>query len=166
MESLIALQNELTLIIKETTPLMIVCMGNELRGDDAIGVHIGNRLHEEIPHLKESILITHTVPVNFLSKIVNYDPSVLIFVDAIDLGIDPGTIALFDAHSVINTQSTSTHYQEMEDLVLFLQKEMKQLPAIKIIGIQIKETPFTIGINKALTESAEKLIDILTKLLR
>ncbi|MHA2029453.1 MAG: hydrogenase maturation protease [Candidatus Kariarchaeaceae archaeon] len=166
MESLIALQDELTSIIKETTQLMIVCMGNELRGDDAIGVYIGNRLLEELPHLKERILITHTVPVNFLSKIVNYDPSVLIFVDAIDLEVDPGTIALFDHHSIINTQSTSTHYQEMEDLILFLQKEMKQLPDIKIIGVQVKETPYTVGINKVLTESSEKLIDILTKLLR
>lgn len=146
----------------------MVCMGNELRADDEVGLYIGKTLAEK-SHT-EQIILAHNVPANFLSKIVSQEPESLLFVDAIDLrqyesDIRAGTIALFDPSVTTNTGATTTHYQEMDDLLGFIKRELGYEPLTRILGIQIATTELMAPMTPEVKVKADQLIELINDLL-
>ena len=83
----------------------VVCIGNELCGDDAAGPVIAKRLAGKVPW---DVHDAQTVPESFLMKIVERRPDTVLLIDALDFGAAPGAIELFDA-SRLGGQGPSTH---------------------------------------------------------
>lgn len=93
-----------------------VGVGSRLRGDDAVGSMIAERLAER--GLK-NCLDCGQAPENYLGKIVGLRPREVLFVDAADFGAAPGTIRLFPADS-FQAQSISTHSAGLSTVMDFL----------------------------------------------
>ena len=88
------------------TPITaIVCVGNELCGDDGAGVEVARQLAGTVPW---DVYDTQTVPESFLMKIVARKPRSLVLVDALDFGAPPGTVELIETDRLTG-QGPSTH---------------------------------------------------------
>lgn len=88
-----------------TARSVIVCVGNEMSGDDAAGPEIARRITGRIPW---EVFDVHTAPENFLMKIVAARPDTVLLVDALSFDADPGSVELFAAEAVVG-QGPSTH---------------------------------------------------------
>ncbi len=88
-----------------TSSTVIVCIGNELRGDDGAAVEVARRLVNAVPW---EIFNAQNAPENFLMKIVDRKPQSLILVDALDFAAAPGAVQLMEADQV-GGEGPSTH---------------------------------------------------------
>jgi hydrogenase maturation protease len=113
-----------------TPTTAIVCVGSELRGDDAAGVEIARRLIGTVPW---RVFNTQTAPESFLMKIVEGRPQSLVLVDALDFGAPGGAVALLEADG-IEGQSPSTHGPAPSAFLRIVQM-MHQCPCF-VLGIQ------------------------------
>lgn len=84
---------------------VIVCVGNDLCGDDGAGPAVAAALAGALPW---HVLDTQTVPESFLMKIVDRKPESVVLIDALDFAAPPGTVDLVDADR-IGGQGPSTH---------------------------------------------------------
>jgi len=86
-------------------PLAVVGVGNALRGDDAFGPAVVAAL-EPCPALR--LFDVQAVPESFLVPIVSSGCAGVLFVDAADLGVSPGRVALVPAEHLAEVD-ISTH---------------------------------------------------------
>ena len=84
---------------------IVVCVGNELCGDDGAGVAVARALAGGLPW---KILDTQTVPESFLMTIVNAEPESVVLIDALDFGAAPGAVELVESDR-LGGQGPSTH---------------------------------------------------------
>jgi len=83
----------------------IVCVGNQLRGDDGAGAAVAGKLGADMPW---RVFDTQTAPESFLMKIAAGKPESVVLIDALDFGAAPGAIELFEPDR-IEGASPSTH---------------------------------------------------------
>jgi len=86
-------------------PIAVVGIGNALRGDDAFGPAVVAAL-EPCPALR--LFDVQAVPESFLIPIVSSGCAGVLFVDAADLGAEPGRVALVPAEHLAEVD-ISTH---------------------------------------------------------
>ncbi len=116
--------------------MALVCVGNELCGDDGAGVAVAKSLSEKVPW---DVYDTQTVPESFLMKIVARQPDPVILVDALHFGADPGAIELIDPASVAG-RTPSTHGPAPLGFLEVL--EMFHPCRRLVLGIQPKQVEF------------------------
>lgn len=73
---------------------VILGVGNPLQGDDAIGANLVDMLHGRID---ATLIYGGEVPENYLSSILATQPEVVLIVVALELGAEPGSLAILDA---------------------------------------------------------------------
>lgn len=135
---------------------MLMGIGNERNGDDAIGVLVARGLKEKLSDWE--IIDAGTMPENYTSKIELLKPDILVMVDGIDKeGLMPGDVKIV-TKDMLNNLTLSTHSIPLSLLYNYLSQFV---PKIIIIGIKIKEhnpyTPCTLPVDK-ITEKVLKLI--------
>ena len=136
--------------------MLIVGIGNRLRGDDGVGPEILKRLKNQIPTLL--LFDVGQVPENYLGKIVKQRPDTIVLIDAVDLGASPGTINIIEKDD-IKDESLSTHNISLKLVVKYLQKETSA--DVFLLGIQPKTTEFGREISEPIRESLEKVVRML-----
>ena len=82
---------ELLRELKRRGNIVVVGVGNLLRGDGGVGVLVAQRLKGR--GLGGSV-VAEANPENFIAHIASRKPKVLIFVDAVDAGLEPGSVVL------------------------------------------------------------------------
>lgn len=83
----------------------IVCVGNELCGDDGAGPAVARGLAGKVPW---EVLDTQSCPESYLMKIVQLRPQTVILIDALHLATEAGTVDLVEAADIAG-QGPSTH---------------------------------------------------------
>jgi hydrogenase 3 maturation protease len=83
----------------------VVCIGNALRGDDALGPVVAERLANAAGW---QVFDAATAPESFLMPVVRARPDCVLVVDALDLGAAPGTIRLLGPDELTGA-GPSTH---------------------------------------------------------
>ncbi|MCY3411255.1 MAG: hydrogenase maturation protease [Candidatus Heimdallarchaeota archaeon] len=160
MEDIAALQVALSDIFQQD--YLILCLGHSLRGDDAFGIILGERIRSLVD--SDRIIIAENSPVNFIGKIAALDPDVILIIDAIDLGVSIGTVSLSDDQVVPHTNSTTTHYQELADLKKFLYMETGRNRQYQILGVQIGNTALFTQMHEKITTVINQLTSIFNEL--
>lgn len=84
---------------------IVVCVGNDICGDDGAGPAVAKRIAGKVPW---QVLDVQTVPESFLMKIVDAKPDVVIIVDALAFDAPAGAAELFAADAITG-QGPSTH---------------------------------------------------------
>ncbi|MEM1990299.1 MAG: hydrogenase maturation peptidase HycI [Candidatus Bathyarchaeia archaeon] len=87
--------------------LVIMGIGNILKGDDALGPEFVSELRGKLPKNVE-VLDCGTVPENFIGKIIWLKPSHVLLVDAAHFGGRPGEMILIPSDHISGVAS-STH---------------------------------------------------------
>lgn len=150
------------------TKLVIMTIGNVLLSDDGVGPMIYQELISTGLHYPSLLLINAEIsPENYLKTIIDFNPSHVIIIDAIESGLDPGTIFCFKNDEVEDKLflQSSTHMISVLNLNNYLLDKIEKLQILNI-GIQVKNTDFGFQlIDYEVYESAIILKDYLTKIL-
>jgi hydrogenase 3 maturation protease len=141
---------------------VVVGVGNEMKGDDGIGIRIAKQLQSDGLQGKDILIIPAEVPENYIQPIINHRPELLILVDASDFRGKPGEIRSIKDDE-ISKIFTNTH---SIPLVLFLEAIKKQSPKVKtiFIGIQPKSNAFGKPLSQEVRDAGRKAGEAIRKI--
>jgi len=136
-------------------------MGNEFRGDDAIGIYIYRKLREMGV---KNILNVGNALENFFGVIARYKPKTILFIDGVDAGLKPGEIIFVDLNDINEISFISTHKIPISLFLKYL-NSLSIYPQIYVLGIQVSDIRFGGKISENVKYSTEKLLKIFSSIL-
>ncbi len=143
--------------------LGILCVGNDLRGDDGVGPLIAKQLKEQIGN-RIVVLDVGSVPQNFLSFISEEKISHVLLIDAVEFHADVGTVGLFDVTDLQEYQVTfSTHFIPMKVFVGYWIKETGA--TFRILGVQPKILDFGAPMSEEVVKAADNIVGLLSSII-
>ncbi len=131
----------------EPKRVVIVGVGNPIRGDDAVGPRVIELL-EKTPIKDVLPLNTESVPEAFTGKIEQFNPTHVLMVDAANFKGDPGETKLITASQIGGT-AVSTHSLPLNIFISYIEKSLGI--DVLLLGIQ----PISIGLGYPMTEPLE-----------
>ena len=149
--------------LRDVDKLVILGVGNPLRGDDRVGVHIVESLNTSSSNVK--IISCHEVPENYLGEIINYNPRKILFIDGISAGLPIGEpiFLQFTQNSPQEDITLSTHSLPLQVSADFIQKSIGASTAL--LGIQVASTTFGTTLHSSVKKTADSLISLLNEVL-
>ncbi|MBN1383730.1 MAG: hydrogenase maturation peptidase HycI [Elusimicrobia bacterium] len=137
--------------------VLILGIGNSLKGDDGLGSEVIKRLHGKTPHM---LLDTGSAPENYTKKIKELSPDTVVIVDAAELGASPGTIRIIDEKEITSGFFT-THNTPLNMFVDYIKMESEM--KVIFIGVQPKSMKFGEEISAPVDKAIENLIEEFSK---
>jgi hydrogenase 3 maturation protease len=135
----------------------VVCgVGNELRGDDGVGMVITGELAGEKLRGDIRVLQCGEVPENFLQDIVEHNPGCVVILDAVDAGKPTGSIVFVESDEIVS-DTISTHRLPLSFLSRVIESRLDHDVDIFVIGIQIENYGFGEEMTPAVVRSAGAL---------
>lgn len=135
---------KLSQFFKGAKKVAIVGVGSDMRGDDAAGVEVVRRLKRVLTSRRVMLIEGGVAPENFTSKIVRFKPSHVVFIDAADIGVEPGGVNLIEPEKIIG--SAFTHRLPLSILSDYLRA--KTGAKVLLVGIQPENVTFCNKISK------------------
>jgi len=140
--------------LRDAKKIAILAIGNILRGDDAAGVVVGERIKGLVD---ADVYVCETAPESYVVRILDRGYTHVIIVDSALADLPPGTIFIVDKNSMIEGLLT-THSIPL-GIIIGL---MEQCGArTLIIGIR----PKMIGLLEGLSEEVRRAVDMLSETL-
>lgn len=133
--------------------VLFVGVGNVLRSDDGVGVQICEGIHETANH----VVIRAEVSIeNYIGKINALKPDVIVIIDSVYYGKDPGYAALSPVDSLLDF-TTHTHN-------ISLRKTLELFHArVWVLGIQPDSVAFGEHLSPAVMKTAREIIGIINE---
>ena len=135
--------------------ILLLGVGNRLRGDDAVGSLLIERLQGKVDI---PMIDAGDVPENYLGPIEESGAELVLVVDAADMGAHPGDVALFDIEQVQGL-SVSTHTANLGLLFQVIPPETR--PEVLLLGIQPGNLEFGEGLSEPVRATLESLAGML-----
>lgn len=141
--------------------MVVIGLGNRLRGDDAIGLEFINTLKGRVG---ENILLieAETTPENYTDVISDFKPTHILFVDAAQFNKQPGFVKLVSI-SKVAALPISTHSIPFDILARYLARSVSA--KIALLGIQPKCVDFKEGLSKEAKEAVKEAAELLVRML-
>lgn len=131
-----AIISDINNFLKSAQRVAIIGMGMELKGDDAVGIKVAEKLSAEFNNChKIAIFSTGTAPENWIGPIRAFNPTHIIVVDSADFGEEPGSLRIIQSEE-IGGFNFSTHGMSIGIFVDYLFKNLGC--SVIILGIQCK----------------------------
>jgi hydrogenase maturation protease len=153
------MQKDLRTILQETLTgrTALVGIGNVDLGDDGFGVRLVEALADAG---LTDILVTHTVPENHIATLAHGGFDSVVFLDAVDIGAEPGSVVFLDSSDLKNRfPQVSTHKFALGTLARLIEAEGPT--RVWLLGIQ----PATIQQGTGLSKPVKTALEILKVLL-
>jgi hydrogenase maturation protease len=144
-----------SLLNQKHKKFLFVGIGNVLRSDDGVGVYLCKRLNT---NKNISTLIVEVSIENYIKRINDLNPDVLILVDCVNFNKRPG---YFDFLTVekIKDFTTGTHNISLKRISEFF--NMK----VFVLGIQPASLIFGENLSRQVKESVDKIIENINRIL-
>lgn len=162
--------------------LVILGVGNRLRGDDAIGCIVCDRLLGEVPDGADSpprhqdtnlpfadsslipgllVLDCGNTPENFLQPVADKKPTRVLILDCCNFGGKPGEFRLFSRERIeqLSYGFLSTHTLPLTLTVEMLALETKA--TIELLGIQPQQIEFNTDLSSAVRAALPALVQFI-----
>jgi hydrogenase 3 maturation protease len=142
--------------------IVIVGIGNPIRGDDFVGLKIVQDMRSRAPknvHLIEC----ETVPESFAQLIVDFDPTHIMLIDAAITGRRSGDSVLVEPESLPVFPTISTHALPLRIFCDFLAKNTRA--KIALLLIEPHQTSFGENLSPTVKGSAKKIVNLFIKIL-
>jgi len=137
--------------------VLILGVGNPLRGDDGAGPYLIKQLKGRIG---ATLLNGEEEPENLLDQISGMKPDSILIVDSVNLRANPGSVALLEENQ-IGRKSPFTHHASLK---LFIECVKGETGAkVLVLGIQPKSIEIGQAISSEVKESIGHLRDILIR---
>ncbi|MGQ9603191.1 MAG: hydrogenase 3 maturation endopeptidase HyCI [bacterium] len=136
----------------------LLCIGNELRGDDAVGPLIASMLTGG-PNIK--VVNCGETPENFLKDVVEFKPGRVIIVDAARFGGQPGQVRVFWRDDIASA-GVSTHDAILELLIDHIENETGA--EVVLLGIEIENRDIGSQMSRSVRETAKKVAKLINQI--
>lgn len=130
-------------------------MGNILRGDDGIGP----KLVEELLKKGARTVDAGTVPENYIGPVKRLEPDIIIMIDAVHLGREPGSVELLERDEILENSGFSTH--SLSPVLIMERLESETGAEVFMLAIQ----PADITLGAPLSPAVNNLLTTLPDLL-
>jgi hydrogenase maturation protease len=132
-------------------------LGNVDCGDDGFGVRLAERLREAgMP----DVIVAGTTPEDYIGRIADRGFDRLIFLDAVEFGASPGSVALLNAREIsARYPQISTHKISLGVLAKWVRASSRT--KVWLLGVQ----PESVRLGPTLTPTASATLDLLRTLL-
>lgn len=137
---------------------VILGVGNPLQGDDAIGPNLVDFLHGRI---EATVINGGEVPENYLSSIRAAQPEMVLIVVALELGAEPGCIAILNADR-LRAIGNFTRNPGLAFLTVMIQDGTEA--EVILVGIQPEATLFASELSIPVNQTLQMLEDMLVKI--
>ena len=142
---------------------VVICgIGNDIRGDDAFGVLVAERLKELLDNPNVLVLNCGEVPENCTGKIARFNPDLVVFVDAVDFGGEVGEYVIADPEGTLG-EAVSTHGLPLKFVTQFMKTMIKA--EFVLIGCQPGSTGLFQEPSELIKKRAERLAELLAGIL-
>lgn len=131
--------------------LVILGVGNPLRGDDSLGLELLKKLKRKVPR-NVKIIYGGVAPENFIGKIKKFNPSHILIIDATMFGGKPGEAKLIQPEQILNA-TVSTHTIPLSLLASLIQAETSA--KVILLGIE----PKSLGLGEEMSKEVKESID-------
>jgi len=152
--------------LQDYDKLIILGIGNELRGDDALGPYFINLIESELKDsfnedkftTKKNIILINggSAPENFTGLLKKEKPSHILIIDAALMDSNPGTIKCIQEDEIANI-NVSTHSMSLSYLIKYLKNDFDF--ELLFIGIE----PFSMGLGEKLSPVIIKSVNNVKK---
>ncbi len=136
--------------------LLVVGVGNPLRGDDAAGLVLGSAIAEA---LGACYIAGEDVPEHYTDQMRAGPATQVLFVDAVDMGMPPGHIGLVRTDELDDT-SVSTHKVSLAVLARLV--ETMSGKRVRLLGVQPQSLGWGDAVSEPVREGVERFIRSLT----
>ncbi len=147
------IENLKNLITQTDKIKLFVGVGNVLKSDDGIGVYISNGIKESRSIQKLTVEVSIE---NYLGKINSINSDVLVLVDCVEFGKQPGYYEMLPAEKVKDF-TFNTHNISLKRI-----SELFKMP-VYILGIQPESIEFGEEISEIVMETAHKILNIINQ---
>jgi len=137
---------------------VILGIGNALKGDDAAGPLVCERLAGRV---SAKVIDAGTTPENYITPILRVAPDVLLIVDAMDFGGEPGQMRVCTPDE-LHRYAISTHALSLHLAIDMIRRDTKL--DVRLIGIQANRMKFGDSLSPAVRDAAAMLADTLAEL--
>lgn len=134
---------------------IIIGAGNILRGDDAFGPALVERLKGRT---KALLIDAGSAPENYLGKIVKEKPDTVVIADAAHLDLGPGEYDILEKKDIAGAGFT-THDLSPAMFIEYLERETKA--DIWMLGVQAENIDF----GSEMSDSVKRALDEITELI-
>ena len=139
---------------------VIIFTGSRIRGDDAVGLCIGEKVREAIASDRLAVC---EGGVEFCLDIVRkLSPSIVVIVDAVDVGAEPGSLILIRGEKAGAEVLSSTHKLSLSLLSDILRK-VYGVDEVWLIGVQVHSLELTEKLSKPLEKTCKQLAKLFAK---
>ena len=139
--------------------IVVLGVGNILRGDDGLGVHAVELLRREALPPRVALLDAGTMGIDLLYLIEDADYAIII--DALDAGAEPGATFRIPWEAIADhepaAQVASLHDYNLVT-VLALAKKLGKMPQVVIYGVQPENTELGYAMSEAVTGALPGLV--------
>ncbi len=138
---------------------LILGVGNILQGDDAIGPCLVDLLRGRV---EATLINAGEVPENYLTAIRAAQPEVVLIIVAIELGAEPGCLAVLDADR-LRAIGNFTRNPGLAFLSVMIQDGTGA--EVYLVGIQPEATYFASGLSDPVQATMQTLENLLVNVL-
>jgi hydrogenase 3 maturation protease len=139
--------------------VVVVGVGNPLRGDDAAGSLAARRL---MGMARAHVIDAQEVPESYLGEVRAAAPDTVVLIDAVDLGAKPGSAALLEKEDVA-LYFPSTHRLPLSLVMEFVQCETGA--DVLLLAVQPRRVDFGAPVSDEVEASVSLLAEMLGEVL-
>jgi len=151
------LRDELRARLKGT--VLVVGIGNTLRGDDGFGPSMIERLEGKV---SARLLDVGEVPESYLGRVLKQKARTILVLDAADMGEAAGTVAILEAEDLAEC-NVSTHQMPLELFFRYLRENSHA--DVFALGVQPKQISLGSEMSPEVESTAAILSEVLIELL-
>lgn len=155
-------EKELKVWLSEAEKVVVAGIGNPMRMDDFVGTKVVQDLQGKVSE-KVYLIECETVPENFIQKIIDFNPTHVLLIDAAVLGLEPGNSRLIKPERLAAFPAYSTHALPLRIFCEYLATTTKA--KIALLLIEPKKADFGEGLTSEIEVSAQKIVDIFLRIL-
>ena len=156
------IKKELNAWLLDAERVVVAGIGNPIRMDDFVGTRIVQDLQGKVSE-KVYLIECETVPENFIQKIIDFNPTHILLVDAAVLGLEPGSSRLIKPERLATFPAYSTHALPLRIFCEYLAQTTKA--KIALLLIEPKNADFGEGLTAEIEASAQKIVNALLRVL-
>lgn len=135
---------------------VVAAVGNPQRGDDGAASELLKRLEGKTD---ATLLDTEDVPESYAGRIAALKPEVVLLVDAVDLGAEPGAAALLTRQE-LPAEGFSTHRPPLAMVMWFLERETGA--EVLLLAIQPRQVEFGAPVSPEVERTVQALAALMT----
>jgi hydrogenase 3 maturation protease len=138
--------------------IAVMGIGNTMRGDDGLGVHLVNSLRPHSLSPDVALFACEMTPENFLGPVTEFQPDTVLMIDAAQLNELPGTARLVEAKEIVDS-GTTTHNMSLRLLATMLESVTNA--KVTLLAVQPKGREFGAELSPEVSHTLRYLTELL-----